>query len=155
MLAKFNESIFYDATITPDEFAPLASPIAHHITQQEITAVLDKHFKAEKSSGFSSMPLHLLKHLGPAGIQCLALLFNESAIKQLPPTSWRTSKITPLYKGKGDATLPENYRSLAVAPPLSKLFMAVITRRLTTMAEANNLHAPTQAGFRAHHSTIE
>ena len=25
-LVKFNESIFYDATITPDEFAPLTTP---------------------------------------------------------------------------------------------------------------------------------
>jgi hypothetical protein len=101
------------------------------------------------------MPLQLLKYLGPAGIRCLAQLLNYSAIDQLAPTLWRTSKVTPLYKGKGDATLPENYRSIAVAPPLSKLFMAVMNRRLTDEAERKNLHAPTQAGFRAHHSTIE
>jgi hypothetical protein len=93
--------------------------------------------------------------MGPAGIKCLTHLFNKSAIEQLPPSQWRTSKVTPLYKGKGDATLPENYRSIAVAPPLSKLFMAVINRRLTDTAEKYNLHAPTQAGFRAHYGTIE
>ena len=101
------------------------------------------------------MPLHLLKHMGPEGTACLAELLNVSAINQLPPTSWRTSKITPLYKGKGDMTLPDNYRSIAVAPPFSKLFMAVMNRRLTDHAKANNLHAPTQAGFREYHSTIE
>jgi hypothetical protein len=52
-LVKFNESIFYDATIAPDEFAPLANPTLHHITHQELTTVLAKHFKAEKSTGFS------------------------------------------------------------------------------------------------------
>jgi hypothetical protein len=81
--------------------------------------------------------------MGPAGIQCLTQLFNKSAVDQLAPTQWRTSKVTPLYKGKGDPTKPENYRSIAVAPPLSKLFMAVINRRLTKTAEDNNLHAPT------------
>jgi hypothetical protein len=85
-LAKFNESIFYDDTIAPDEFTPLTSPNLHHITQPELTAVLEKHFKADKSSGFSLMPLHLLKHMGPEGIKCLALLFNKSAVEQLPPT---------------------------------------------------------------------
>jgi hypothetical protein len=35
------------------------------------------------------------------------------------------------------------------------LFMAVMNRRLTDIAEANDLHAPTQAGFRSHHGTIE
>jgi hypothetical protein len=89
------------------------------------------------------MPLHLLKHMGPAGTACLAHLLNASAIDQLPPTAWRTSKVTPLYKGKGDVTLPDNYRSIAVAPPFSKLFMAVMNRRLTDLAKANNLHAPT------------
>ena len=93
--------------------------------------------------------------MGPAGVSCLAQLMNCSAIDQLAPILWRTSKITPLYKGKGDATLPENYRSIAVAPPLDKLFMAVMNRRLTDEAEKKNLHAPTQAGFRVHHGTIE
>ena len=126
-----------------------------HIDAFELGSVLSLNFKADKSSGLSQMPLHLLKHMGPAGIECLATLLNSSAIDQLPPTSWRTSKVTPLYKGKGDATLPDNYRSIAVAPPFSKLFMAVMNRRLTEHAKAADLHAPTQAGFREYHSTIE
>jgi hypothetical protein len=65
------------------------------------------------------------------------------------------SKITPLFKGKGNATLPKNYRSIAVAPPLSKHFMAVMNMPLTEHAKATNLHALTQAGFREYHSTIE
>jgi hypothetical protein len=89
------------------------------------------------------MPLHVLKHMGSAGIQCLTSLFNKCAIEQLAPTQWRTSKVTPLYKGKGDPSKPENYRSIAVAPPLSKLFMAVLNRRLTVTAEEKKLHAPT------------
>jgi hypothetical protein len=33
--------------------------------------------------------------------------------------------------------------------------MATINARLTTTADTLNLHAPTQAGFRAHHTTME
>jgi hypothetical protein len=33
--------------------------------------------------------------------------------------------------------------------------MAVMNTRLTTAASAMDLHAPTQAGFRKHHSTME
>ena len=51
--AKFNEGIFYDDTIIPAEFEPLVNPTHHHITQQELTTVLAKHFQAEKSTGFS------------------------------------------------------------------------------------------------------
>jgi hypothetical protein len=110
-----------------------------HIDPFELSSVLTLNFKADKSSGLSQMPLHLLKHMGPEGTACLAELLNVSAINQLPPKSWRTSKVTPLYKGKGDMTLPDNYRSIAVTPH----------------AKAANLHAPTQAGFREYHSTIE
>ncbi len=93
--------------------------------------------------------------MGTAGIGSLATFLNESAIATAPPDSWKTAKVIPLYKGKGDASLPENYRSIAITPPLSKVFMAVMNNRLTTEANKKKLHAPTQAGFRRHHSTME
>jgi hypothetical protein len=93
--------------------------------------------------------------MGTAGIGSLATFLNESAIATAPPNSWKTAKVIPLYKGKGDASLPENYRSIAITPPLSKVFMAVMNNRLTTEATNKKLHAPTQAGFRRHHSTVE
>ena len=93
--------------------------------------------------------------MGTAGIGSLATFLNESAIATAPPDSWKTAKVIPLYKGKGDASLPENYRSIAITPPLSKFFMAVMNNRLTTEATNKKLHAPTQAGFRRHHSTME
>jgi hypothetical protein len=85
----------------------------------------------------------------------MAEFLNASAIVQLPPTAWRETKVVPLYKGQGPTSDPENYRSIAITPPFAKLFMAVINRRLTARATELQLHAPTQAGFRAHHSTTE
>ena len=81
--------------------------------------------------------------MGPAGIGSLATFLNESAIAAAPPASWKTAKVIPLYKGKGNASLPENYRSIAITPPLSKVFMAVMNNRLTEKANAMDLHAPT------------
>jgi hypothetical protein len=101
------------------------------------------------------MPLQILKHLGKPGVQCMASFLNASAVDQLPPDSWRSTKVVPLYKGTGPATDPDNYRSIAITPPFAKLFMAVVNKRLTAEANARELHAPTQAGFRAHHSTVE
>jgi hypothetical protein len=89
------------------------------------------------------MPLQLLKHLGPDGVKCMAKFINDSAIDQLPPASWRCTKVVPLYKGKGPATDPENYRSIAITPPFAKLFMAVVNKRLTKEANIRDLHAPT------------
>jgi hypothetical protein len=152
---KFNEKIFLDESIPPDTFTPLTDTTGNFITQKELTTVLQHHFKANKSSGLSKMPLQLLKHLGTPGVECMADFLNASAITKLPPASWRETKVVPLYKGQGPTSDPENYRSIAITPPFAKVFMAVINRRLTEKATELNLHAPTQAGFRAHHSTIE
>jgi hypothetical protein len=117
--------------------------------------VLQHQYKATKSRGNSRLPPQLLKFLGTSGINSLATFLNESAIAAAPPASWKTAKVIPLYKGKGDASKPDNYRSIAITPPLAKVFMSVMNNRLTEAATAMDLHAPTQAGFRRHHSTTE
>ena len=115
--------------------------------------MLQHQYKATNSRGNSTLPPQLLKFLGTAGIGSLATFLNESAIAAAPPDSWKTAKVISVYKGKGNASKPENYRSIAITPPLSKVFMAVTNNRLTETATAMDLHAPT--GFRRHHSTIE
>jgi hypothetical protein len=152
---QYNRDIFYNEDIPPDTYTPLTSPSDHHISPEELTDILAHKYKASKSRGLSKLPPQLLKFLGPTGTQSLANFLNASAIDQAPPTSWRTAKVIPLYKGKDDVTNPENYRSIAIPPPLAKVFMATINARLTTTADTLHLHAPTQAGFRAHHTTIE
>ena len=62
-------------------FTPLKNDAANYITPAELTTVLHHHFKANKSSGLSKMPLEILKHLGPPGVKCMTTLLNESAIK--------------------------------------------------------------------------
>jgi hypothetical protein len=89
------------------------------------------------------MPLQLIKHLGTPGIEAVTKFLNMTAIDNKPPQSWREARIVPIFKNKGSTSDPNNYRSIAINPPFSKLFMAVINRRLTKLATDNNLHAPT------------
>jgi hypothetical protein len=140
---NFNKAIFYDADIPADTYTPLTQARAHHISPEELTGVLAKNFKANKSSGLSRMPLQMLKHLGPAGVECMATFLNASAVDTLPPQAWRDTKVVPLYKGLGSTADPANYRSIAITPPFAKLYMAVINKRLTTQATKLDLHAPT------------
>jgi Reverse transcriptase (RNA-dependent DNA polymerase) len=152
---EHNRALFHNPALPLETFTPVATPAQHHITPDELKSTLQHAFKANKSSGMSSMPLQVLKHLGDKGIACMAHFLNKSAIDQLPPAEWRASKIQPIYKGKGSRRTPENYRSIAITPPFTKLLMATMNQRLTSVADALDLHAPTQAGFRSHHSTIE
>jgi hypothetical protein len=131
-LTTFNKEIFFNEDVTPDAYEPLTDPTPHLLTAEELRYILEKKFKATKSRGHSILPPHLLKFLGLAGIGSLANFLNSSAIVSSPPQSWRTAKIIPLYKGKGDVSNPENYRSIAVTPPIAKVFMAAMNHRLTS-----------------------
>ena len=77
----------------------------------------------------------MLKHLGRAGVECFADFLNASALTQVAPESWRSTKVVPLYKGRGDPGDMNSYRSIAITPPFTKVFMAVMNRRLTDHAE--------------------
>ena len=128
----FNKYIFFNEEIQPDRYSPLIDPTPHLITREELSFILEKKYKATKSRGHSMIPPHLLKFMGPAGIGSFAHIPNTSAITSAPPQAWRTAKIMPLYKGKGDAAKPENYRSIAITPPIAKVFMATMNHWLTT-----------------------
>jgi hypothetical protein len=78
---EFNKKIFYDETIPADTFTPLTQAETQHISPEELTAVLKHNFKANKSSGLSGMPLQILKHMGPAGVKCMATFLNKSAVE--------------------------------------------------------------------------
>jgi hypothetical protein len=77
---KFNKKLFFDASIAEDKFTPLNAAPKFHVSAGELASMLAQNFKTEKSSGLSDMPLQVLKHMGPAGLECLAHLFNRSAI---------------------------------------------------------------------------
>jgi hypothetical protein len=153
--ATFNQHLFHDPAIPPSTFTPLEDPDTHKITPEELIHVTKHHFRANKSSGLSPLPLQLLKHAGPAAATPLAHFLTTSAITQEPPQTWRNTKIIPLFKQKGDPKDMNNYRSIAIPPPFTKLLMAVMNQRLTDHAEDKEIHAPTQAGFRRHHTTTE
>jgi hypothetical protein len=83
--ATFNQQLFHDPTIPPDTFKPLEDPTPHLITPEELIHVTRHHFRANKSSGLSPLPLQILKHLGPKAAAPLATFLNSSAITAEPP----------------------------------------------------------------------
>ena len=79
----------------------------------------------------SKVPLQVLKHLGSPGIICVADFLNKNAIQQLPPAEWQATKVQPIFKGKGNRGSPDNYRSIAITSPFTKIFIASISQRVT------------------------
>ena len=59
----------------------------------------------------------------------LTALFRKICRSSIFPSSWKISRITPVYK-RGSRTDPANYRPVAVLPTLSGVFERVLLPRL-------------------------
>ena len=71
-------------------------------------------------------------------------LFNKCL--ELGAYPWSTSLVTPLHK-KGDIYDPNNYRAIAVASNLGKLFSSILLQRLLSFRKEACPDTPNQLGF--------
>jgi hypothetical protein len=74
-------------------------------------------------------------------------LFN-AVMKLGYPSSWAKGAIAPVPKSKGSLDNQDDYRGITVGIALSKLYSMVLLHRMDRWAEANNMRARGQAGFR-------
>jgi hypothetical protein len=126
VFAEFNEQLYFNDQIPVDSFSLPEDIENAKVTPAEVKRVLELHYPANKSTGLSNLPTQCIKWLGQKALPTIADFLNKSAIEQLAPQAWRTSKVVPLYKGDGATNDCNNYRSIAVSPPFAKLLMSII-----------------------------
>ena len=66
-------------------------------------------------------------------------LFNIVFTSGVIPSSWTEGNFCPIYKNKGDANNPDNYRGITVLSCFGKLFSSVLSKRLTCYLESMDL----------------
>ena len=102
------------------------------------------------SSTLGFLTVDAFRAAAPHLAAVVAALFNACAqVGSLPP-AWALCAITPIHKS-GPVTDPGNYRGIAVGTVLAKMYATLLNSRLSRWAEANNLRAAGQAGFREDH----
>ena len=108
---------------------------ARLISEVEVKAQLEK-MKNRKATGPDELPIEVVNSLGQTGIAWItAVLHNQ--VNGIPP-EWRKSKITPLYKQKGDPLNCSNYRGIKLLSNCLKLWDRVIKARLRDMTKISN-----------------
>ena len=75
----------------------------------------------------------------------LTQLFNKLYNASLFPAVWSKSVIVPIFK-KGDDDNPDNYRGISLLSIVSKVFTAILNKRLYTWAEKENKIAKNRQG---------
>ena len=77
----------------------------------------------------------------------LSVIFSASIDRGYFPPAWKTSNITPIYKG-GKRGEPQNYRPIALLSSVSKVLEMLVHDCLSSHLESNNFLSPDQHGFR-------
>ena len=109
--------------------------------------------KTAISFGNDNISSYFLKLALPLIENSLVLLFNTSIETGRFPDSWKTARVTPIFKD-GDKTNKSNYRPISVLPVISRLFEKLIFNQLYRYLNQNGLLSENQSGFRELHSTV-
>ena len=122
-----------------------------YISEVEFTKekVLKKlcNINPSKSGGPDGICARLLKELAVELSEPLTILFTKSMQEGRLPSIWKTANVVPIYKNKGDKTLPNNYRPVSLTCLLCKIMEAVIRDDLVTFLNDHNYLSEFQHGF--------
>ena len=107
-----------------------------------------------KTPGPDKIPNVILKNMPPRFHKLLLLLFKHCYKQKKIPKSWKTSLTILLYK-KGNPHNLTNYRPIALANTIYKLFTSTLTSILSAYGEKYQILHDSQKGFRAERCTAE
>ena len=124
------------------------------VTSKEIGKLVRK-LDSTKATGPDEIPVVVLKHISPELSPILAKLFNCCLTEKCFPDIWKLSSVCPVFKNAGLRSAPSQYRPISLLSVISKLFEAVMNRRILGHLTKNNLLSDSQYGFRSARSTAD
>jgi len=111
-----------------------------------------QHQKSRAPS-VSGLSPHDLKSICTSIAKPLSTIFTHFLMSSSFFLDWLRSSVFFIYKGKGARDDPNNHRSICIQDPFAKVFSTILTKRLSSYAENNDLLPKFQFGFRSNRST--
>ena len=118
-------------------------------TPEELWTQLN-NMQNNKACGLDGVPVEAIRLLMQYGEDLVLQTMNEALIDGMPDM-WRSSIITPIFKGKGSAMECSNYRGIKLLCHAMKLYERMVEKRLRKQIETSSK----QYGFRPGKSTME
>ena len=153
---KFFKDLYSKPSLDSDKIAELKTDMTPDGNITRLNEVLDQDITAEElSNGIRSLRKNkavsedtisneFLRSSGQNMQSAVLHLFNQCLSIGVYP--WGTSVVTPLHK-KGSIYDPNNYRAIAVASNLGKLFASILLNRLIEFRAEVKPDTPNQLGF--------
>jgi len=133
-------------------------PNSHAVMEARFTmSELEKALQqtnVKSAVGPSDLPPLFLTHLGTRMEEQLLLLFQGWWDSEYFPPEGQVARVSLLYKS-GDPLLLASYRTLSLNCNLCKLYLRLITNRLTTVTEESSVLGEFQTGFRKNRRTTD
>ena len=105
-----------------------------------------------KSYGFYSCPVSILKHASDIISDVLTKIFNKSIDLGTFPSKLKMAKVLPIFKSD-DNTDPNNYRPTFLLSCFNRIFEKLVYKRMKSFIEEKNLLSTSQYSFRQRYST--
>ena len=144
------------AKISPYKLVDLRRLEENNILTSPITREEVKHYikiMKKKAPGESKIGHQIIKQLPDNIIEYILNIFNASLACGYFPKKFKSAILKLIPKEGKDATLPQNYRPIALLDNIGKIFEKIINSRLRQFFEENNLYNYQQYGFRQWKST--
>ena len=121
------------------------------IEESYVYGVLN-NLKTNKAVGLDKISARLLKDSSSVITPILTKLFNRSLISSTFPSTWKSGKVTALFKS-GDQSNASNYRPITILPTISTVLEKAVHSQVYRYLIDNKILTPRQFGFRPKLST--
>lgn len=111
--------------------------------------------KLKKAPGHDLIPNVVYKHLTDKALAFLSTIFNRCLSAGYFPKFLKHAEILLFHKPGKPKSNCKSYRPISLLTALSKLLERVISTRLSTVLDENNVIPPYQFGFRQKYSTTQ
>lgn len=132
-----------------------AFPMRKSVKPNEVENVIREN-KAWKTPGEDLLPISFLKAYGKPVYKALATIAEQSFMMGYVPTRFRSAIVSVIAKGgktEAEKELAGAYRPIALLNAMNKVIKKIISDRIATAAEYNDLLPERQMGNRRHRST--
>ena len=139
----------YQSIIETQEQSMFLGPVNQVEVERTICNLLNK-----TSTGSDGISNKVIKLASPAVVPCLIKLFNRCLKAEYFPLVLKVAKVIPIYK-QGDSNEFENYRPIALLPPIAKVFERLLYDKMMSYIQKYKLINAKQFGFRRKHKTVD
>ena len=120
--------------------------------KEEVEDLIDE-IDCSKSIGPHSLPTNIFKYIKLIISESLSDIINLSFSTGIAIENLKTSKVIPIYKGKGSNLSYCNYRPISLLSNIDKLVEKLMFKRLYSFLTKYKIIYSLQFGFRENHST--